>query len=83
MVYYGSLSKKVENWWNKISLTGCKSYNLNAPGTETPPSYPLSKKSILPFSAPLRLHHTRTPLAQFVFVSSQKKYIEHSYIVNK
>ena len=31
MVYYGELGKKVESFWNKISITGYKWSSLNAP----------------------------------------------------
>ena len=36
MVYYGMLGEKVETFWDKISLTGCKWSNLDAPGSGTP-----------------------------------------------
>ena len=49
--------KKVETFWNKISLTGCKWSNLNAPMSETPVSHSLlvdSVDSLSPFSASAR-----------------------------
>ena len=44
--------RKVDNFWNKFRLTGCKWSNLNAPGTETPVSHPIFGDSLFPFSAP-------------------------------
>ena len=43
--------RKVENFWDKISLTGCQWSNLNAPGSETPVSQSLLEESIFPFPA--------------------------------
>ena len=40
--------EKLENFQNKIGLTGCKWSSLNAPGTETPQSYPYWEREILP-----------------------------------
>ena len=34
--------RKAEQFWNKISLTGCKWYSLNAPSTETHVSHSLN-----------------------------------------
>ena len=36
MVYYGRLGKKVDFFWNKISLTGWKWSSLKAPGSYNP-----------------------------------------------
>ena len=44
--------KKVDNFWNKISLTGCKWSNLNAWGTGTIVSHSLLGDSHLPFFSP-------------------------------
>ena len=39
MDYYGRLGRKVEIFWDKISLTSCKWPSFNASGTETPVSH--------------------------------------------
>ena len=44
--------RKVDNFWNKFRLTGCKWSNLNAPGTETPVSHSLLCESLFPISSP-------------------------------
>ena len=44
--------KKVEIFWDKISLTVCKWSSLNAQSTDTPVSHPLLNESLFPFSAP-------------------------------
>ena len=44
--------RKVEIFWNKISLTGCKWSNSNALSTETPVSHSLSNESFFSISAP-------------------------------
>ena len=41
---------KLENFWNKMGLKGCKWSSLNAPGTETPLSHPIFKVGWIPFS---------------------------------
>ena len=43
--------KKVEFFWDKISLTDCNWSCLNAPGSETPWCHSLWKSSLFPFSA--------------------------------
>ena len=43
---------KVEHFWNKIILTGCKWSSLNTPRSETPVSHSLLEISLFPFSAP-------------------------------
>ena len=53
MVYYGRLGKKLEILRNKISLTDCKWFSLNAPGSVTPKSHPLLKSSLFLPSAPV------------------------------
>ena len=45
--------KKMENLWDKISLTSCKWSSLNAPSTETPVSHSLLSESLFSFSVPL------------------------------
>ena len=42
---------KVETFRNKISLTGCKLSNSNAPGSEHPVSQSLLEESLFPFPA--------------------------------
>ena len=42
--------RKVEKSQNKIGLKGCTWSSLNAPGTETPQSYPYWEREILPTS---------------------------------
>ena len=44
--------RKVEFFWNKISFTGGKWSNLNAPGSETPVSHSLLGESLFPISSP-------------------------------
>ena len=51
MVYFGCLGKKVEIFWNKISLTVCKWSSLNAPWSETPVYNSFLESSRVPFSA--------------------------------
>ena len=45
--------KKLENFWNKISLAGGKRSRLSAPGTGTPVSHSLLEESHFSFPAPL------------------------------
>ena len=45
-------NKKVEHFWDKISLTGCKWSNLNAPRSETPVSHSLLGDSLFPIFSP-------------------------------
>ena len=52
MVYYGRLSKKVELFWNKISLTGCKWSILITPRSETPVSHSFLKSFLSQLLAP-------------------------------
>ena len=40
--------KKLEQFWNKIGLKGCKWSSLNAPGTETLSLIQIGKGEILP-----------------------------------
>ena len=42
--------QQMENYKNKMGLKGCKWSSLNAPGTETPLSYPYWKLEEFPFS---------------------------------
>ena len=70
MVYYGRLGKKVDFFWNKISLTGWKWSSLKAPGSYNPWWHSLlgmrvqfqmqrpfsPRPSSLSFSLPLLLH---------------------------
>ena len=44
---------KVENYVDKISLTGSKWSSLNAPGSEPPVSHSLLSESLFSFSLPL------------------------------
>ena len=44
--------KKFENFWDKISWTGCKWSSLNAPSTEIPVSHPLLSESLFPIFCP-------------------------------
>ena len=44
--------KKVDIFWNKISLTGSKRFSLNAPSRETLVSHSLLSESLFLFSAP-------------------------------
>ena len=44
--------RKVEHFWNKISSTGSKWSNSNAPGSETPVSHSLLEESLFPFQSP-------------------------------
>ena len=48
-------AEKVESFWNKISLSGCKWSSLNAPGTESPVSHSGWENFIFSFSAFLPL----------------------------
>ena len=41
--------KKLENFENKIGLTGCKWSGLNAPGIETPLTSPILNLGDFPF----------------------------------
>ena len=43
--------RKVEKFWDKISSTGCKWFNLNAPSTETHVSDPFLVNSLFPYSS--------------------------------
>ena len=43
--------RKLEKVWYKISSTGCKWFNLNAPSTETPVSDPFLVNSLFSYSA--------------------------------
>ena len=38
--------RTIENFWDKISLTGCKWSSLNAPGTDTPVSHSFLGESL-------------------------------------
>ena len=42
--------KELENFQNKMGLKGCKWSSLNAPGTETPQSYPYWELGVFPLS---------------------------------
>ena len=44
--------RKFETFWDKISLTGYKWSNSNAPGSETPVSHPLLGDSLFPIFSP-------------------------------
>ena len=47
--------RKVEQFWNKISSTGCKWSTLNAPITETPVSHSLMSEFLFPIISPMPL----------------------------
>ena len=53
--YHGRLGRKVEHFWYKINLTGCKWSSLNAPGTQIPVPHSGWEISIFPFSASFSL----------------------------